>query len=109
MAKLALKAPPTFKGKVKIPVAGGAPVEVVFDFKHRTREQLDGHIAEARDKPGASIDDEVEAVMKVATGWDLDEPFNAENVKELLNNYHRASWAIGTGYISELMQAREGN
>lgn len=131
MAKLSLKAPPTFKGKVKIPVAGGATVEVVFDFKHRTREELDAHMAalrarsvpppaapqaEGQDKPvelpmprEVTMDDEVADVMAVATGWDQDEPFNAENVRVLLNNYHRASWAIGMAYMVELTQAREGN
>ncbi len=131
MAKLTLKAPPTFKGKVKIPVAGGATVEVVFDFKHRTREELDAHMAAVRAKVAPlvaatpvegqdapvelptpreiTIDDEVADVMAVTSGWDLDEPFNAENVRVLLNNYHRASWAIGMAYMVELTQSREGN
>lgn len=131
MAKLTLKAPPTFKGKVQIPVAGGAAMEVVLDFKHRTREELDLHLAAARarvappvaaapvegqDAPveapkrrEITMDDEVADVMDVATGWDLDEPFNAENVRTMLNNYHRASWAIGMAYMVELTQAREGN
>jgi hypothetical protein len=131
MAKLSLKAPPTFKGKVKIPVAGGAEVEIVIDFKHRTRDELDQHMADMRAKvapppvvqpvegtdapaviPKAreiTMDDEVADVLNVASGWDLDEPFNAENVRTLLNNYHRASWAIGMAYMTELTQARQGN
>jgi len=119
MAKLALKAQPTFKGKVAIPVPGGAPVEVEFTFKHRTRAELEVYLNELRElqepaegkaKSKNNIgNQEVIAVMNVAIGWEMDEPWNAENVGVFLENYHKAAWMIGTSYISELMQAREGN
>lgn len=109
MAKLTLKAPATFAGKVSIPVAGGVAVEVGFTFKHRTRQELDAYFAEQRDAPNQSTDDEVASIMKMASGWDLEEPFTAENVGVLLDNYHKAAWAIATGYLSELMQAKAGN
>ena len=114
MAKLALKAPETFPGTVSIPVAGGKPVKVGFVFKHRTRAGLDTYLEELRaPRPegdgAAPIEREVEAVMKVAVGWEMDEPFDADNVRTFLDNYHKAAWAIGNAYINELMQANEGN
>jgi hypothetical protein len=115
MAKLALKAQPTFLAKVAIPVPGGAPVEVEFTFKHRTRAELETYLAELRETKAdgkgkaKAGNEEVTAVMNVAIGWEMDEPWNAENVGVFLENYHKAAWCIGTSYITELMQAREGN
>ena len=40
MAKFKLAVAPTFKAKVAIPVHGGESVELNFEFKHRTRDQL---------------------------------------------------------------------
>jgi len=110
MAKLALKAAPTFKAQVEIPVAGVKPVKMEFTFRHRTRKELDVYLADLRAKQAEGGNaDEVAAVMDVAIGWENDEPFNAENVGEFLDSYHKAAWAIGNAYITELMQAREGN
>lgn len=116
MAKLKLVADPTFSAMVKIPVPGKPePEEVLFTFKHRTRTQLDEHFMAigkrnaATGEGGIPRDQEVKDIMDVATGWDLAEPFTAENVGTFLDNYHRAGWEIGTAYVRELMQAKEGN
>jgi hypothetical protein len=109
MAKLSLKANPTFMAKVGIPVAGGAPVDVEFTFKHRDREQLDKYLAELKAMGTDSIDNDVAIVLKVATAWELDEPFNEANVRIFIENYHKAPWVIAQAYITELMQAKAGN
>lgn len=50
-----------------------------------------------------------EKITRIASGWDLDEPFNEENVAVLLNNYDSAFDAIMETYRSELSGAKEKN
>ncbi len=109
MAKLSLKASPTFPAKVGIPVPGGAPADVQFTFKHRTRAQLDQYMAELKALGDDSVDNDVAIVFKVADGWDMDEPFNEANVRIFVENYHKAAWVIAQAYITELLQAKTGN
>lgn len=102
-AKLKLVADPTFKASVDIPVPGGSSVPVVFEFKHRTREALADFL-----KTVDTLTHDA-AVMAVANGWDLDEPFNEKNVAALVQNYLGASNAICNAYLRELTQAKLGN
>ena len=103
MAKLKLVANPTFTAKIGIPVAGGDPVDVVFTFRHRTKTQLDEFVRTRADKPDA------DSVMEMASAWDLEDPFNRENVELLLENYIGAALAIFRGYVDQLVQAKLGN
>lgn len=111
MAKLTLKANPTFKAKVAIPVPGGDDGVMTFTFKHITRAELEARTAAINGKVerGETLPTDVETVLECAVGWDLDEPFNAENVEVLLNQYHGAGRAIALGYALELTKARQGN
>lgn len=103
MAKLVLQPAPTFSKAVKVPVPGGEPADVVFTFRHRTRDALkawsDAH-------EGRS---DVQAILEMASGWDLAEPFDAENVGVLVQNYPAAALAILRTYYDELSAARLGN
>jgi hypothetical protein len=108
MAKLTLASEPTFTASVAIPVPGAsAPVPFRVTFKYRTRDELEAHIKHTRDH--ADEIDDVELVLGVAEGWELDEPFNKENVAKLLQKYHAAAQAITVAYIDELTKARVKN
>lgn len=103
MAKFKLQPAPTFKAPVAIPVAGGDSESVVFTFKWRDRERF---IAFTEGLKGRSTKD---AVMDMASGWDLDDPFNEENVQLMLDNYLGSFPAVLDVYVSELTKAKEKN
>lgn len=101
--KLALTASPSFRSKVGIPVPGAKAVEVEFTFKGRTREQFKEFVDAL-----AGMED-AEAIMGLASGWELDDPFTRENVALLVDNYLGAARVIIEKYFAELTQARLGN
>lgn len=103
MAKLALKAAPTFKASVGIPVAGGEPVMVEFTFKHRTKTTLDEFTKSRADQT------DTESFMAMVEGWDLEDAFTKESVDELLENYIGAALAVYRGYVNNLVQAKVKN
>ena len=94
---------PVFRTKVPIPVHGGKTVAVEFGFRHRTRDELSEFL-----KNAGQMDD-VSLVMAVATGWDLEDAFNEENIRKMLQNYMGSGKAIGSAYIDELTMAKVGN
>ena len=103
MAKLQLKAAPTFTTKVDIPVAGGAAVDVQLTFRHRTRKQMDEFVKERADKTDA------QSFMEMVTAWDLEDPFTEQNVAELLENYIGAAVATYQTYLDEIYKFKLGN
>ena len=103
MAKLKLVANPTFQAKVGIPMAGGDSVDVLMTFKHRTKTALEEWVKSRGGKP------DTESFMDMVEGWDLDEPFNKENVDLLLEIYGGAGLATFQTYLSELVQAKLKN
>ncbi|MBA3588303.1 phage tail assembly chaperone [Methylibium sp.] len=103
MPKLQLKPSPTFKVKVGIPVPGAKPEPVEFIFKNRNRDDLAAWL-EGLD--GKNTED---AVLEIASGWDLEDAFDAENVKLLLSNYIGAWQAVYDTYMRELVQAKVKN
>lgn len=103
MAKLKLNPEPTFKAKVGVPVPGGRPVEVLFTFKHRTRDELLAWIDESH---GAR---DYESVEQCVVAWELEDEFTRENIERLCNNYPGAGLAIVGAYLDELRGAREKN
>jgi hypothetical protein len=103
MAKLNLKPDPTFNGKVKIPIAGKEPAEVMFTFKHRSREDVLAWLQEARQRS------DTDTVMDMVVGWELDDAFNRDNVELLCSNYAGAGRAIIEKYLAELRGEREKN
>jgi hypothetical protein len=99
---LRLQPNPTFTAQVQIPVAGGEPEPVQFEFKHRTRDET-RELVERKEL----TDDEL--VMAVACGWGLVEEFNAKNVHTLLQSYQAAAGAIYSTYLAQLSGVRLGN
>lgn len=103
MAKLKLNPEPTFKAKVGIPVPGSRPAEVLFTFKHRTRDEVLAWMEGSRDAT------DVESVLDVVVGWELEDEFNRENVERLCNNYPGSGLVIVSAYLDELRGARVKN
>lgn len=102
MPKLKLKADPQFTAKVEVPIAGGF-ADVMVTFKHMQKEPFNEWLKVLHTKK------RVDAVLECATGWDLEEEFNPENVKELDSNYMGAANAIIEAYLREISGARTKN
>ena len=101
--KLTLTQNPTFRAKVSIPIPGDKATDVEFTFKARTRDQFKEFIEALKDR------EDVEVIMDIACGWELDDAWSAENVEKLTQIYIGASKAILEKYITELSNARLGN
>lgn len=101
--KFVLDPAPTFKAPVDIPVHGGATVPVVFEFKHRTRDEIDEFFKSIAERP---VED---SILEVAVGWELDDEFNAGNIRRLCQNYIGAPSAIANAYTDQILQRRLGN
>ena len=101
--KFSLTANPTFKALVDVPVPGGKSAAVEFTFKSRTRDEFRLFI----DGLGDRLD--VDVIMDMASGWDLEDPFDQANVELLTQNYLGAARAVIEKYLSELPAARLGN
>ncbi len=104
MAKLTLTPDPTFKAKVQIPMAGAVDAPVMFTFKYRPASEL-RTLGEQFEKA-----DDVEAqIMLIASAWDLDDEFNAQNVGLLVDQRPGAAAAIIATYFKEAWGSREKN
>lgn len=103
MAKLKLAVSPTFKSKVAIPVPGSKPADVEFVFKAKTRDEFKEFIDSLKDR------EDEEVILEIASGWDLEDAFGADAVKQLVQNYLGAARAVISTYMHELAAARLGN
>lgn len=103
MAKIRLEPNPTFDAPVLIPVPGGEPVPVRFTFRHRTRDAVKEWVDSLAERTDPQI------IEDVASGWELDDDFTAENIDRLCQNYGGAAQAIFETYLRELRGAREKN
>lgn len=102
-AKITLSDEATFEATVSIPVPGGkvADVKMVFAWMDRNtfKEWLEG-LAGAED---------VDALMDISRGWDLDETFCKASVEKLVQKYTGAARPILDKFIAELSGARAKN
>ena len=103
MAAFTLAVNPTFKAKVGIPVAGGTAVDVEFAFKHRTRAEMETWLN------GGTERENVQAVLDMCEGWELEDEFNRDSVFKLCENYIGATRAILDVYIAELTASKAKN
>lgn len=103
MAKIKLVADPTFKAKVPVPIPGAGSTDVEFTFKHRTRDAVSVWVEESKEL------NEADTIQSLATGWELDDAFNAENIEQLCQSYSGAGLAIVETYFNELRGARSKN
>lgn len=104
-AKFTLALAPTFKAKVAIPIPGQSAEMVEFTFKGRTRAQFAEFIESIKEGEAKDVD----VIMDICSGWELEDAFDAKNVETLTNNYLGAARAIIDKYLAELTTARLGN
>lgn len=103
MAKLTLTPNPTFSAKVGISVPGKGKVPTEFTFKHMSRKEVLAWVEASKDKS------DVDCVMDIATGWELDDPFTRENVEALCDTYMSAGAEIVSAWMAELRGAQLKN
>jgi hypothetical protein len=101
--KLSLAPNPTFVATVDIPVHGGGSAPVKFTFRHRSKKDFSAW----RDSLEGKAD--AECITDLASGWDLDDEFSAENIDRLLESYAGSGKAIFSVYLDEILQARRKN
>jgi hypothetical protein len=101
--KFSLKAAPTFKVAVDLPLHGGETASVTFEFKHRTRDALNAWLEEIQGKPDAKV------LAECVVGWDLEDKCDAKSFALLCQNYAGSGKVIVQGYIDEILQARRKN
>jgi len=101
-------------------VAGGESSPVTMTFKHRTRTALMEFltdlqkIATAADPESApdadlSLDRDVDSFMQMVSAWELEDEFNRDNVRVLLDNYPGTAVVTYQVYRDELLKAKLGN
>lgn len=103
-SKFKLDPAPTFEAIVEIPVPGGTKAPVKFTFKHLTKDRY----MDLLGNPASPMPD-VELILEICTGWELDDEFNVESVEKLRQNYQASMGAIVRKFVDELGPARLGN
>jgi hypothetical protein len=101
--KLSLTPNPTFKATVHIPVPGNGTAPVEFVFKYRDRDAMQAFLEEIKGKEDADV------IMAMASGWDLDDPFDADNVDKLTKKYLASTMSILDKYLQESTGQRQKN
>ncbi len=120
--KYELETNPTFKAEVGLYLPGKGTATIIFDFKARSRIELDEFqkqlLVDAqafRERHGGDLSmevqmkAEVQQIMGVATGWNLPSEFNEQNLFTLVNKTPDAMQVIFQTYLRELTGGRAGN
>lgn len=113
--KFTLAISPTFKAPVTIKIPGGQIAEIMFTFKHRTRDEFKAFMESLKPADAAPGEDpsegreDVELLLDIASGWDLDEPFDADSLGKLSQRYMGSAQAVVQAYFDELTGARTKN
>ncbi len=126
-------APKSFKKPVSIVLLSGLLADIEMSFMYRTRSEfaalvdekiaadaaVDGQLATA-DQPSApaktvadwfkEVDEGgAKFVLKIADGWDLDDPFNEKSLLQLEDENPGALAAIAAKYRQSVAEARVKN
>lgn len=101
--KLNLATDPTFTATAHIPVPGAGTAPVKFTYKYRDREEFKEFVEVLKDA------EDVEMIMDIASGWDLDEPFDKAHVEKMVKKFIGAPRAILDTYMQEQTGARVKN
>ena len=115
---------PTFKSKVSVPRVGGEDIQVEFEFKTLSRTKL----AQVFDKwqeqtkqltqedmdtlsalTEADIEIQVEQIKDVVVGWEFEDEFNDDSIRELVETSSSAANAILEVYQEAYSKKRLGN
>lgn len=105
MAKLTLDPDPTFQAPVPIHVPGKGPIDVTFTFRYRDTDEVKKLNKECAEKKPSDVD----FILKLASGWELDEEFDKKNLAILFKKYPGAATLISAVYFAELIGARRKN
>jgi len=103
MAKLTLNPNPTFKAKASIHVPGGRKAEIEFKFKYRDSDEFKEFV------DGLEGRKDIEILMDIACGWDLEEAFDEKNLETMTKKYIGSARAVLETYMGELTGARAKN
>lgn len=108
--KFSLDVAPTFKAPVQIQIPGAGEGTITFTFKHRTKAELK-EFSESLTAAAAGEDGpkDTDVLLDIASGWDLDEPFDAASLGKLTERYMGAAQAVIAAYFNELTGARTKN
>ena len=128
MAKITLgSAPKSFKHKVSFPLVDGSKGDITVDFRYRNRTQFAEFVAEIYpdlkngpqestsqgvdvvDMAREALEREVCYILAAVSGWDLAEDFNAQNVKQLVNDFPGAANAITAAYRTACTEGKTKN
>lgn len=101
--KFSLVPSPTFKAGVSIQVPGGKAVQVEFTFKHRSRDDFKEFMENIEGRK------DVDILLDIASGWELEDAFEAKSLQQLVDNYMGAGQAVLQTYMAELTAARAKN
>lgn len=104
MAQFSLTPDPTFTATVDIPVPGKKPAKIEFTFKHRDQDRFGEWFEKLRD-----YESDTDAILDIASGWNLKDPFGPETVEQLVTGYMGSARAIIDKYVAENSGARLGN
>lgn len=102
-AKLSLAEEATFKATVAIPVPGGRTADVEWVFAWMPRKEFKEFVE------SLSGAEDVDALMDISRGWDLDEQFGKAAVEKLTQKYIGAARVVLDKFIAELTGARAKN
>ncbi|MNY66692.1 hypothetical protein D3C86_2041600 [compost metagenome] len=75
-----------------------------FTFKHRSKEEFREFLKGLDNRT-----DDVELMLDIASGWELEDAFDQENIERLVEGYFGSARAVLGTYIDELGKARLGN
>lgn len=109
--------PKNFTAPVKFKLLDGSEGVINVTYKYRTRKEFGAFLDEIYSENGVQKPSDSEGtanlleraydagnekiadqIVRAAEGWDLDEPFTAENVQELVNEIPAAAGAIMATY-----------
>lgn len=101
--KLSLAPLPDFKLPVKFTMPDGNEATIIFTVRHMKAKEVQA-LYEAE-----NVVTDSDFIMKLASGWDLEEEFTAENAKILVELYPSAALALTGSYLSALAGQRVKN
>lgn len=86
-----------FRANVTIPLVGAPPTTINFTFRYRNGPALKIFCEKMSDGDGGDS----KALEDVLVGWDLEDEFNADNLRALVEHLPEAAVAILTTYLRE--------
>jgi len=111
-----IKAKPTFKHTVQIPVPWDSSPEagkLTLTFNHQKLDVMKDTHRKMIDEISSAVSDgrdvmepQVDYIMSICSDWALKDEFSRDNVLEMLQNYAKAFDAIATAYLSVMMNGK---